>query len=48
MSYTFISHKQFYFVVSSLKIINHRNPDNNLESPCKLKLTNLEIESDSV
>jgi hypothetical protein len=23
---------QFYFVVSGLKIIGHRNPDNNLES----------------
>jgi len=25
--------KQFYFVVSGLKIIGHGNPDNNLESP---------------
>jgi hypothetical protein len=34
LSYTFIFHKQFYFVVSGLKIIGHGNPDNNLESPC--------------
>jgi len=26
--------KQFYFVISDLKIIGHGNPDNNLESPC--------------
>jgi hypothetical protein len=25
---------QFYFVLSSLKIIGHGNPDNNLESHC--------------
>jgi hypothetical protein len=36
LSYTFIFHKQFYFVVSGLKIIGHGNPDNNLESPCIL------------
>jgi hypothetical protein len=34
LSYTFIFRKQFYFVVSGLKIIGHGNPDNNLESPC--------------
>jgi hypothetical protein len=33
LSYTFIYRKQFYFVVSGLKIIGHGNPDNNLESP---------------
>jgi hypothetical protein len=32
-SYTFILHKQFYFVASGLKIIG---PDSNLESPCIL------------
>jgi len=35
-SYTFIFRKQFYSVVSGLKIIGHGNPDNNLESPCIL------------
>jgi hypothetical protein len=30
---------QFYFVVSGLKIIGHGNPDNNLESPCMLRVT---------
>jgi hypothetical protein len=34
LSYTFIFHKQFCFVVSGLKIIGHGNPDHNLESPC--------------
>jgi len=33
LSYTFIFHKQFYFI-SGLNIICHGNPDNNLESPC--------------
>jgi hypothetical protein len=28
----FILHTQFYFVAFGLKIIGHRNPDNNLES----------------
>jgi hypothetical protein len=32
LSYTFIFRKQFYFVISGLKIICHGNPDNNLES----------------
>jgi hypothetical protein len=27
-------HKQFYFVISRLKIMCHGNPDNNLESLC--------------
>jgi len=36
LSYTFIFRKQFYFVVSGLKIIGHGNPDNNLESSCIL------------
>jgi hypothetical protein len=30
-SYIFIFRKQFYFVVSGLKITGHGNPDNNLE-----------------
>jgi hypothetical protein len=30
----FLSSKHFYFIVSSLKIIGHGNPDNNLESLC--------------
>jgi hypothetical protein len=34
LSYTFIFRKQFYFLISGLKIIGHGNPDNNLESPC--------------
>jgi hypothetical protein len=34
VSYTFIFRKQFYFVISGLKIIGHGNPDSNLESPC--------------
>jgi hypothetical protein len=34
LSYTFIFHKQFYFVVFGLKIVGHGNPDNNLESLC--------------
>jgi hypothetical protein len=34
MSFYFIFRKQFYFVVSGLKIIGYGNPDNNLESPC--------------
>jgi hypothetical protein len=34
MSYTFIFRKQFYFVISGLKIIGHGNHDNNLESHC--------------
>jgi hypothetical protein len=29
-----MAHKQFYFVVSGLKILGHGNPDNNLESLC--------------
>jgi hypothetical protein len=29
----FIFRKQFYFIISNLKIIGHVNPDNNLESP---------------
>jgi hypothetical protein len=33
-AFMFIFHKQFYFVVSGLKIICHGNPDNNLESLC--------------
>jgi hypothetical protein len=33
---TFVFRKQIYFVVSSLRIIGHGNPDNNLESHCKL------------
>jgi hypothetical protein len=37
MSYTFTFLKQFYCVASGLKIIGHRNPDDNLESPCKMK-----------
>jgi hypothetical protein len=32
MSYTFIFHQQYYFVISGLKIIGHGNPDNNIES----------------
>jgi hypothetical protein len=32
--------KQFYFVVSGLKITGHRNPDNNLESRCKMENEN--------
>jgi hypothetical protein len=31
----FIFRKQFYYVASSLKIIGHGNPDNNLESSCR-------------
>jgi hypothetical protein len=31
---TLIFHKQFYFVVSGLKIIGYGNPDCNVESPC--------------
>jgi hypothetical protein len=31
LSYFFILCKQFYFVISGLKIIRYRNPDNNLE-----------------
>jgi hypothetical protein len=34
LSYTFIFRKQFYFVVTSLKIIGHGNPDNDSESLC--------------
>jgi hypothetical protein len=30
----FIFRKQFYFVVPGLKIIDYRNPNNNLESLC--------------
>jgi hypothetical protein len=33
-SYIFIFRKQFYFVTSGLKIIDHGNTDNNLESHC--------------
>jgi hypothetical protein len=29
-----IFRKQFHFVISSFKITGHRNPDNNLDSPC--------------
>jgi hypothetical protein len=32
-SYNFIFHEQFYFVISGLKIIGYRKPDNNLELP---------------
>jgi hypothetical protein len=32
LSYSFILHKQFYFVGSSLENIDNGNPDNNLES----------------
>jgi hypothetical protein len=35
LSYIFIFPKQFYFIVSSLKIIGHGNPDSNFESPCR-------------
>jgi hypothetical protein len=31
--FTCIFHKQFHLVISGLKIIDHVNPDNNLESP---------------
>jgi hypothetical protein len=34
LSYILIIRKQFYLIVSGLKIIGHGNPDNNLESPC--------------
>jgi hypothetical protein len=34
LSYTFIFHTQFYFVVSGLKIIGHGNPDSDFESHC--------------
>jgi hypothetical protein len=34
MSYTFIFHKQLYFIISGLKTMGHRNPDNNFESHC--------------
>jgi hypothetical protein len=34
LSYTLIFRKQFYFVVSGLKMIGHGNSDNNFESPC--------------
>jgi hypothetical protein len=30
----FIFHKPFYYVVFNMKIIEQRNPDNNLESLC--------------
>jgi hypothetical protein len=43
LSYTFIFRKQFYFVVSGLKIIGHGNPDNNLESPCILQMLCAEL-----
>jgi hypothetical protein len=44
LSYIFIFHKQFYFVISGLKIIGHENPDNNLESPCiSVYKTNLAV-----
>jgi hypothetical protein len=34
LSYTSIFRKQFYSVLSDLKIIGHGNPDSNLESHC--------------
>jgi hypothetical protein len=37
LSYTFFFRKQFYFVVSGLKIVGHGNPDNNLESSCRIE-----------
>jgi hypothetical protein len=33
LNYTFIFRKPFYFITSDFKIIDHENPDNNLESP---------------
>jgi hypothetical protein len=33
-TYTFIFLKQFYFILSGVKIMGHGNPDNNLESLC--------------
>jgi hypothetical protein len=33
----FVASKQFYFAVSGLKIMSHRNADNNLESLCITK-----------
>jgi hypothetical protein len=33
-----VLHKQFYFVISVLKIIGHVNCDSNLESHCIIKL----------
>jgi succinate dehydrogenase/fumarate reductase-like Fe-S protein len=30
----FIFHKQFYYVVSGLKIVGYGNPDNSFESSC--------------
>jgi hypothetical protein len=30
----FLFRKQFVSIATGLKIIGHRNPDNNLESPC--------------
>jgi hypothetical protein len=30
----FFARKQFYFVIFSLKITGHGNPDNNLETHC--------------
>jgi hypothetical protein len=35
----FIFRKQFYFVVSGLKIIGHGNPDNNLETSYIITVT---------
>jgi hypothetical protein len=34
LSYSFIFHKQVYFIVFCLKITGYGNPNNNLESPC--------------
>jgi hypothetical protein len=40
LSYTFIFRKQFHFVFNDLKIIGHRNPDNNLESLLHCRIVN--------
>jgi hypothetical protein len=39
----FIFRKQFYFIVSCLKIIGHGNPDSNLESLCIITITSTGI-----
>jgi hypothetical protein len=38
----FVFHKQFYFIVSGLKIIGWGNPDNNLDSLCIFFLKHLD------
>jgi hypothetical protein len=43
LSYTFMLHEQFHFVISGLKIISHGNYNNNLESSYIIKIIEMSL-----